>query len=550
MGQTGLALGAVADVFAKRLGQKYDEQKKEEQDRFGLITKMVQSGLSSGAIEDPNQAISFLLQNAPGKSGKGGKGGELPGGIKTLLGAITKAGGASQQPQMQGQMPKFRTQQEVQSQQQASELEQLRKQQDIQTEGSVARTTADLEARKSLADRWIAQGIPEEQAYAMAKLDKPPTPRNIPGTVSGKDLPDGTLDVNGQTVDPAKSYRTTQVGGKFEYSPTEVKDSGVRSHMTGEALQAYDMNQMVAGIDPETGKAPENPEDVARLKAAGQEMKKARDLKNKAVVVRINTGSEKESDRQDSGRMLADGLEDVMQISGREARQGAIAEANKIRAARGQGPLDVAGLHRQYVASQRVMDSFTSGPDSKTLQSLDQGTRHLDTLYDKALALQNSNTPLYNSIRNYGLTKAAGAPEVKGFLTAADASATELAKFLKGTGAPTTAEIGSFKSNLAAAQTPAELASVIGTFAHLAQGGLDALRDKLVSGMDNPEAVKQFPQFAAAQKTLSKLQMLERQFRGMASAPPGGHASSPAKGGSAGQVTTPSGTQYSIQVLP
>lgn len=88
----GPALGIVAQTFAQRLAEKQKTAHDDEAKRFEMISKMVQSGMESGAV-DPNQAMQFMMENAPG--GKKGKGqNDAP--WKNLVGGIIKAGGQSQ----------------------------------------------------------------------------------------------------------------------------------------------------------------------------------------------------------------------------------------------------------------------------------------------------------------------------------------------------------------------------------------------------------------------------------------------------------------------
>lgn len=392
----GPALGIVADVFAKRIGQKQEQAQKETSDRFALISNMVKAGLSSGSIEDPNAAISFLLDNAPGKSGKGNKNG-LPTGIQTLLGAITKAGGSSDH-QMQGQMPTFLTadQMEAKRQQAAlaggdTEIEIGRRQR--------AAVDTDMQGRVA-ALRQQYPDLPMREIASMAGMKVAPGGglRNLPGTTSGKDLPEGTKDSFGQPIDPAKSYRNVQSDGQDNFYPTETKAAGPRSHLTGEALQAYDMNQMLAGIDPETGKPPENQEDAARLQAAGESMKKARDLKNQATVVRINTGNSGTDDVKEVAESLIRGDLNVSQLGsmGGTQRNKVIAEANRLRRQQSLPPLNYQKMALDYYGAQRQIASL-KGPQMTRFKGLGISVINtIDEVKNLAEQLQQGGVAKYN----------------------------------------------------------------------------------------------------------------------------------------------------------
>lgn len=218
----GPALGIVAQTFANRLEQKHTEERDDELNRFKLVSSMVEAGVSSGRIADPNQAFSFLLENAPGKSGKAGKGGKnggLPGPIQTLLGAIKKAGG---QGQPTGGAPKFLSNEEMNQQADVTQ----RHTQDVAREGKTEDEKAKYQEQIRQANE-LRQAHPEmtlRDALAAVGFKVPTTAtRTTPGSTPGSAIPANTKDSEGQPIDPKGYYkRVEENDGTIAWVPTSA----------------------------------------------------------------------------------------------------------------------------------------------------------------------------------------------------------------------------------------------------------------------------------------------------------------------------------------
>jgi hypothetical protein len=165
----------------------------------------------------------------------------------------------------------------------------------------------------------------------------------------------------------------------------------------------------------------------------------------------------------------------------------------------------------KYTMRQRALTGFTSGRQGDALRSLNQAAGHLDTTYEKARALANGNTALWNKIANYGLQQT-GDPRVDGFLTAAGQAGGEMAKFMKGTGSPTEGEMELLQSKLSAAKSPAQIAEVLGTMAELAEGSLNAYKHQWEIASNGAPFTMVSPE---ADRALSKLRLMQRLMAGV-----------------------------------
>lgn len=140
--------------------------------------------------------------------------------------------------------------------------------------------------------------------------------------------------------------------------------------------------------------------------------------------------------------------------------------------------------YNQYVARQRLMVDFRSGASSKNIRSLNTAVGHLQTLKQKADALENSSLQLWNAIANRGLN-AVGDKRVAEFNMAANAVEGELATVFKGT-AGTDQEIKAWRDNLSYSQSPQQLKGAIDTAIELMGSRLGAIRDQYQAGMGEP----------------------------------------------------------------
>ncbi len=154
-----------------------------------------------------------------------------------------------------------------------------------------------------------------------------------------------------------------------------------------------------------------------------------------------------------------------------------------------------------YNARSKTRAAFSSGKEAGQVNALNTVIGHLDGLSQAADALQNSNSPLYNSIANR-LSKAVGKPQVTNFDTIKKAVADEVTKVWRQTGG-TEADIQAAQANLDAANSPAQLSGAIATYGELLESKLGALKDQYRQGMGTDPIDMVTPQ---ARATLTKLE--------------------------------------------
>jgi hypothetical protein len=185
---SGLAFGSVARGITRVMEQKHQEEYDEKRQKLQLLGNLVSAGLQSGTVKNPDEAIKFLFEQ--GKTGKGGK--DVPPQISNLFGAIKQRaqqgggdttlggqqkpsfGGPQQQPQQGGGgMPQFMSGEEMDRAKEQSTLRLRRGEGQIASDQAGATTQAQLEAKDRIAKRWMAQGMPENEAYERAGLKQP-----------------------------------------------------------------------------------------------------------------------------------------------------------------------------------------------------------------------------------------------------------------------------------------------------------------------------------------------------------------------------------------
>lgn len=139
----------------------------------------------------------------------------------------------------------------------------------------------------------------------------------------------------------------------------------------------------------------------------------------------------------------------------------------------------------QYQVRMSVKRGFNSGKEATNIRGLNTAISHLETMADKAKALNNSSLPIWNSIINSGIS-AVGDPRVVGLNTTATAVESELASVFKGMGA-TDQEIKAWRANFNSSQSPAQIKESIGTAIELLGGRLQALNSQYETGMGRPK---------------------------------------------------------------
>ena len=135
----------------------------------------------------------------------------------------------------------------------------------------------------------------------------------------------------------------------------------------------------------------------------------------------------------------------------------------------------------QSGARRKLFASFTAGPDSDQIKSLNTVMGHLGKLQDTAVALNNSRFPMLNSFLN-SVSLNTGQDAVSNFNVAKKAVADELSTVLKGRA--TEGEVKRWNEAINAAQSPEQLQGAIKTATDLIEGRMQALGNKYESGMN------------------------------------------------------------------
>jgi hypothetical protein len=187
-------------------------------------------------------------------------------------------------------------------------------------------------------------------------------------------------------------------------------------------------------------------------------------------------------------------------ISGREATvdailQGRMAPPTSFAASKPywQGILAQAATKEpgfdltQWGARYGTAKDFASGQARKNVTSLDTVTGHLETLMDKAKALDNYSFPSVNEAKNY-IGVQTGKPQVTEFNLARNAVADELAKVFRSSGM-SESEIRRWQVELSASASPQQMQGSIRTAIDLLDSRRDALKQQYRStmGRDPPE---------------------------------------------------------------
>jgi hypothetical protein len=173
-------------------------------------------------------------------------------------------------------------------------------------------------------------------------------------------------------------------------------------------------------------------------------------------------------------------------------------DPNSLVSQRGRGKADLLGLVKQYDPSydetqygtkSALRKSFTSGPDSQNIKSLNTVAHHLDQLDQANDALNNGNTQLLNQIANAYNVKVAGKSAPVVFNAVKNAVSGELGSIFKNSGA-TDPEIANIGSTISDSLSKGINKDVISTDVGLVQGRLKALQFKYENGMGKPADFK------------------------------------------------------------
>lgn len=134
-----------------------------------------------------------------------------------------------------------------------------------------------------------------------------------------------------------------------------------------------------------------------------------------------------------------------------------------------------------YGARAKTRNSFSAGPDSQNVASINTAIWHLGRLQESATALDNTTFPLVNRVLNWGVS-ATGDPRVARFQTDANAVSNELTRVFRGTGGSET-DVQSWKNELNAAGSPEQQQAVINEGVQLLNSRLEAVAHKYNQGM-------------------------------------------------------------------
>lgn len=142
----------------------------------------------------------------------------------------------------------------------------------------------------------------------------------------------------------------------------------------------------------------------------------------------------------------------------------------------------------KFTARHSYMSGLTStSPNSVggQVNSLNTLAMHLGELNSKLIVNQNSNIPVKNALVNFVNTNL-GAPQVNDFNAAKEVFSSEMQRLLSGKAAAQ-AGIQRDIKNLNENSSPAQLQSVIKTYANMASDKINTLRDQYQDTMDKPE---------------------------------------------------------------
>jgi hypothetical protein len=139
----------------------------------------------------------------------------------------------------------------------------------------------------------------------------------------------------------------------------------------------------------------------------------------------------------------------------------------------------------QFGVRAAVRKDFTSGQSAQNLKSANTLIGHLHELLTASKGLGNSDVPLWNMVTN-SVKSNTGKPEPVTYGVAAQASADELAKVFKGSGASDVESIKGWQAKLDPNASPAQQQAAITEGIRLLQSRIAALRDQYQAGTGKP----------------------------------------------------------------
>jgi len=134
---------------------------------------------------------------------------------------------------------------------------------------------------------------------------------------------------------------------------------------------------------------------------------------------------------------------------------------DKTRLAKFVNAYDPNWNQQVFAARQRQLNDETSnGTAGKMIMATNQLLPHLNTLSRRAEALDNSNYPGVNTIKNWILTKT-GDPRIKEFTSTREVAALDTARLLRGSGQMSEKDIEEWRKQISEADSPRTLQGVI-----------------------------------------------------------------------------------------
>lgn len=163
--------------------------------------------------------------------------------------------------------------------------------------------------------------------------------------------------------------------------------------------------------------------------------------------------------------------------------------------------IDPSYDEKEYGTRSKLQSDFRSGKSAQNIRSLNTAIDHLDAMASSGTALHNTNYQAPNWVKNT-VAPWFGATAPGQFHKDVNAVAGELSQLFKGTGA-TDKEIESWKKDMSAAQTPAQIRTGINEALKLMGGRYDALENQYTTGMGRPRDFQMLSPHS--QKILSNL---------------------------------------------
>jgi hypothetical protein len=148
---------------------------------------------------------------------------------------------------------------------------------------------------------------------------------------------------------------------------------------------------------------------------------------------------------------------------------------------------------------QQSIKDFSSGKTSQNIKAINTAIKHLDTLKQAGVELQNNPVQGFNRLKNWYKTQTGNAAPVK-FDAAKIAIADEIGTILKGTGATDT-QISHLLQEINSKQSPEQLAGVADTFTEIMGGRLSAIKGQWEATMGDQKFNFIYPE---QQKILKK----------------------------------------------